>query len=585
MSSVLTICSRHLPAIFRKYKLCLPFRTYITSTSDNEQNVIWPPFRYAFNWPDRICLEDEYGQYTYRDIFNSGNQLAEQITKQLDGKVQERVTFLCPNNASYLVTQWACWISGQIAVPLNPAHPSSMLDYFINDSSSALLITVPEYVNKLESRKSHGTFKLIVLEESLYKDIAKRACLESKKAPRGPPPSALKGGLNPTVYYKQNALIIYTSGSTGPPKGVVLSFRNIFAQTTSLIRAWEWTENDTILHALPLHHMHGIVNALLCPIQCGARCIMLPKFDVATVWRYLLGTEQAKVNIFMGVPTMYVKLIEEYDKNINGGSITANYVKATCRQNIRLMVSGSAPLPLPVFNRWHEVTNHHLLERYGMSEIGMALSNPLNGKRKPGYVGTPLPGVSVRIVEGKTVLAEGTEYGTTCMFKDNSCIGELQVKGDNVFVEYWNKPEATAKEFTGDRWFKTGDSAQYIDKSYKILGRLSVDIIKSGGYKISALFVETVLLEHSEIVDISVVGLPDYTWGQKVVAVIVTKNGKYLTVSVLKEWAKEKLPSYCVPSTVKCVPVIPRNLMGKVNKVELIKQLFPTETANSVWNK
>lgn len=110
------VCSRHLPAIFRKYKLCLPFRTYITSTSDNEQNVIWPPFRYAFNWPDRICLEDEYGQYTYRDIFNSGNQLAEQITKQLDGKVQERVTFLCPNNASYLVTQWACWISGQIGM-------------------------------------------------------------------------------------------------------------------------------------------------------------------------------------------------------------------------------------------------------------------------------------------------------------------------------------------------------------------------------------------------------------------------------------------------------------------------------------
>ncbi|KAG8231509.1 hypothetical protein J437_LFUL011547 [Ladona fulva] len=293
---------------------------------------------------------------------------------------------------------------------------------------------------------------------------------------------------------------------------------------------------------------------------------------------------QDRINIFMAVPTIYAKLIEEYDKVFSKNSRMKEYIKNVCLQKIRLMVSGSAPLPSPIFERWQEITGHSLLERYGMSEIGMALSNPLEGERIPGYVGTPLPYVNVKIVasspEGERLLAEGNEFETRIpsATKEGE-VGDLYVRGPTVFRCYWRNSEATKKDLAPDGWFKTGDCAQYDNGSYKIVGRSSVDIIKTGGYKVSALEVETHLLGHPDIADCAVVALPDMVWGQKVAAIIVPKLGKEVLLSKLREWAKTTMPPYAIPTVLKCVERLPRNHMGKVNKRELVKQFFP-EKAN-----
>lgn len=376
--------------------------------------------------------------------------------------------------------------------------------------------------------------------------------------------------------------------------GVVLSYKNLHSQVTTLIDAWKWSSSDIILHTLPLNHTHGIVNALMCPLYIGAKCTMLPKFDSNAVWSHLLAINTSttdRISVFMGVPTMYAMLIEEYEKIFMKNARVVEYIKTTLKNKIRLMVSGSASLSVPLFTKWEEITGHKLLERYGMTEIGMCLSNSYEASlREPGYVGVPLPRMSVKlaaknpggsynyIVECSN-LENNLKMDINANTDRNKLIGELLVKGPSVFKGYLNKPEATQKEFTQDGWFKTGDTAKYnINKKlFKILGRTSVDMIKTGGYRVSALEVETHLMGHDAIVDCAVVGIVDEMWGQKIAAVIVLKDGADMDLKVLRDWAKTKMAEYAVPSVVKFVGFIPKNNLGKINKPDLVLKFFTEE--------
>lgn len=367
---------------------------------------------------------------------------------------------------------------------------------------------------------------------------------------------------------------------------------------------------------------------------------MRPKFDAAEVWQYLSGQKASKPNIFMGVPTMYTKLIESHQKKYENK--VDNNVKNYCLKNIRLMVSGSAPLTATVFDNWYKITGHKLLERYGMTEIGMALSNPYieneKYKRQIGTVGYPLPGVELKLVkfEGddmttlvhvKGKVGEGpwadcgtgdflhlfnredNESATEAFLKNSQSntpiqkpsidelidddervintelpfeplapqepvVGEIIVQGPTIFKEYYNKVDQTYSEFIEVDWFKTGDTALYDRGVFKIDGRTSVDIIKSGGYKISALDVENCLIEHADIKDCAVIGLPDEKWGQKIVSLVVVAKGKKLNQSDIDTWASAKLPKYSIPKQIIEMDEIPRNPMGKVNKEEIIKTLI-----------
>ena len=301
---------------------------------------------------------------------------------------------------------------------------------------------------------------------------------------------------------------------------------------------------------MPLHHIHGIVNVISCALWVGAICEILPRFDAQEVWQRLAAGE---LTLFMAVPTIYVKLIDAWEK---ASPAEQKRMSEGCRK-LRLMVSGSAALPVPTLERWKEISGHVLLERYGMTEIGMAISNSLEGPRYPGCVGQPLPGVEARLMELGAPAPAGTP-------------GEIEIRGPAVFLEYWGKPEETQKSFR-DGWFLTGDVAVQENGIYRILGRSSVDIIKTGGYKVSALEIEAVLLTHPDISEVAVVGVADPVWGERVVAALVLRQGASLDIKALRAWGKERLATYKVPQEAIILKELPRNAMGKVSKPDLKK--------------
>lgn len=479
-------------------------------------------------------------------------------------------------------------------MPLSVNHPPELLEYYINDSEANLILTTPEFEERLRpvADKLKKPLQVIETKNFITKDQLDEDVLISE-IPNG------------SFYKKSPALIMYTSGTTSKPKGVIMSYSNLEAQVASLQNAWNIQSTDIILHSLPLHHIHGVINALLLPLSAGGKVIMLPKFDSDNVWTYLLNVnlpQKDRVTCYMGVPTSYHYLIQEYDKLFSKSSQMTEYIKTHCQNKIRLMISGSAPLPQTIFQRWKEITGHKLLERYGMSEIGMCLSNSLKEdkerQRLPGFVGHPLPGVEIRIVstdDKKEILLEAkgeynkgywaseteNEEKATIKVKpgttgDAEIIGSLQVKGPNIFNEYWKRPEATKSSFTSDGWFMTGDTVCYDPavNSFKIMGRDSVDIIKSRGYKVSALEIETKLLEHPTIDDCAVLGIPDEVYGQKIIALTVFKadTSSDEVIPALKKWCESKFASYSMPS-IKIVNKIPRNQMGKVNKADLVKDI------------
>ena len=348
------------------------------------------------------------------------------------------------------------------------------------------------------------------------------------------------------------ALILHTSGTTGKPKGAVHTHGSLAAQVASLSEAWEWKEDDALPNVLPLHHTHGLVNVTLSALANGARVEMLAGFDAEATWRRL---EEGDLSLFMAVPTVYAKLAAAFE----AADAAARARRGEACRRLRLMVSGSAALPVPLFGRWEELSGHRLLERYGMTEIGMALGNPLRGERVPGSVGAPLPGVEVALVD---------EKGAAC---PDGTPGELRVAGPGLFREYHGRPEETLAAFEGSR-FLTGDVAVREEGRFRILGRASSDILKSGGYKLSALEIEDVLRLHPRVSDAAVVGLPDEEWGERVAAAVVAE-GDPPTLEEVRAFCRERLAPYKVPTRLLALADLPRNAMGKVVKARL-KSLF-----------
>lgn len=479
--------------------------------------------------PRKAVISD--GQsFTYRQLLDKSERIALELLNEAPDLEEARIAFLVPPGFEYTSIQWGIWRAGGIAVPLCEKHPLSSIKYVIEDTKASVVIFSKAYEGFLAPLKSLYNIRFLSSENF---------------APR-------QGDL-PDVAPERRSMILYTSGTTGNPKGVVSTHRNIEAQITSLTTSWEWDKEDHILNVLPLHHVHGIINVMSCALWSGACCEFLPKFDPANVFDAFC---RGKVNLFMAVPTIYYKLIAYWNELPE----EEQQEVSSALKDFRLMVSGSAALPVSVLEKWRNISGHTLLERYGMTEMGMAISNPYRGKRKPGYIGLPLAGVTVRLVdENDRPVKEGSP-------------GEIQVKGPNVFKEYWGKPEATADTFTPDGWFKTGDIAVFENGSYRILGRNSVDIIKSGGYKISALEIEEALRKHPRIVECGVVGIPDEEWGELVAASLILDQGT-IDFEALNEWLKDKLPSYQLPRKYIIQKDLPRNVMGKVTKNEL-KKMF-----------
>jgi malonyl-CoA/methylmalonyl-CoA synthetase len=483
-----------------------------------------------------VALVTDEATVTYAEL----NRLSRRITRallrlhnvgDLNGM---RVGVFVPPGVDWVGLLLGIWRAGGVAVPLALSHPAPELDYVIQDSQAATVVADPAAAG--------------VLEPIARRVGARFVTTAALTAPSGAEASERTGG-DPFVAPERRALILYTSGTTGRPKGAVSTHANITAQIAALIQAWAWSPADRTLLVLPLHHVHGIINVIGCALWAGATCEIHERFDADATWSRL-GSGQ--ITVFTAVPTIYHRLIAAYD----AAPDSVRRAWAAGGRRARLMMSGSAALPVSVLERWRDITGHVLLERYGMTEIGMALANPLDGERRPGRVGGPLPGVKVRLVDsaGRTVAA-----GT---------MGEIEVRGPGVFAEYWRLPDATRDAFR-DGWFRTGDMALLDKGAYRILGRASVDIIKTGGYKVSALEIEDALRRHPAVADCAVVAVADAEWGERICAAIELAPGATLAQDELQAWAKGQLAPYKIPKVIRPVPALPRNAMGKVLKPEV----------------
>jgi malonyl-CoA/methylmalonyl-CoA synthetase len=481
---------------------------------------------------DKIAIRTDSNQYSYVDLLTRSADIAGELLDAGHDLHEARVALLVPAGFDYVTTQWGIWRAGGVAVPLSMSATEPELEYTLTDSQARCVVALRDTADGVKSLCSQHGLRLIIVD-----DLGSGQAIEL-----------------PEVGPDRRAMILYTSGTTSRPKGVVSTHANIETQITALIDAWQWQRTDSIPLFLPLHHIHGIINVMSCSLWSGATFEPFAKFDLALVTDRVA---EAAYSLFMAVPTIYVKLIQAIESM--HGPQRENLINGFRR--MRLMVSGSAALPVTVHHQWTSLTGQILLERYGMTEIGMALSNPYDGERRAGAVGQPLPGVEVRLV---------SESGTVIEAEDEP--GQIQVRGSAVFCEYWNRPTATSESFVNG-WFKTGDIAVREDGYYRIMGRQSVDIIKSGGYKLSALEIESVLLQHAAIAECAVVGIEDSTWGEAVAVALVTEPGQQLDLETLRDWCRDKLSQYKLPKQLQAVKQLPRNAMGKVTK-PTVQELF-----------
>ena len=475
--------------------------------------------------------------YKYAQLIASAEKFSGILLNNTPDLNEARVAFMVSPGFDYVKTLWAIWIAGGVAVPLCITHPLPSLEYVLDDTQSSILVVSKEFKEVVAPYLQKSTISVIVIEEINDQQFAFPELL-------------------PSIDKQRNALILYTSGTTNKPKGVVTTHINIEAQISTLINAWAWSSNDRITCVLPLHHVHGIINVVGCSLWAGATCYFTAGFSPKLIFELI---EQDKLNVFMAVPTIYYKLIAYIETLAMNEQ---NSLRESMKK-FRLMVCGSAALPVSVMDKWLQISGHKLLERYGMTELGMAISNPYDGDRKAGYVGIPLPGVQIKLADENFVQVE------------DQMPGEILVKGANVFKEYWQRPEATQASFTNDGWFKTGDIAVIENGYYRIMGRQSVDIIKSGGYKISALEIEEVLRTNEMILDCAVVGIDDDEWGELIVAAIVLKPDfiNEFNDKKVSDWIVNYIASYKKPRRYLILNDLPRNAMGKVVKND-IKKMF-----------
>jgi malonyl-CoA/methylmalonyl-CoA synthetase len=483
---------------------------------------------------DHVAVEDDAGSLTYGELWRRAAAVSEALAA--GGARGARVGLLAPPGAAWVEAFLGCLRAGATVVALTELHPERELRALVAASGAKALVA------------TESSFHLATIVAGNARVLAAgalgsgRPCLEAGSvAPPGD---------------DADALLLFTSGTTGRPKGVPITHASVLSLGRTLASAWGFGERDVLLHALPLHHVHGIEVALVVALVAGARVCFLPRFDAARVWE-ALGSATA----FMGVPTQHKKLFDALDAAPPEAS--ARWTAAA--RGLRLVTSGSAALPAALAERWRALAGQYPLERYGMTEIGIVLSNPLVGERRPGTVGRALPGVEIRIAgDAGEPLPDGTP-------------GEIWVRAPTVFRGYDGDDAATVAAFH-DGWFRTGDTATRAPDGYvTILGRTSVDILKSGGEKLSALEIEDVLREHPDVADVAVVGFPDGTWGEIAVAVVVARAHpnahEALTEPSLRAWAKARLAPFKVPKRVVLRDDLPRNALGKVMKPELLRTL------------
>ena len=493
---------------------------------------------FEFSFPEdrtACCIETHDGlYYSWNDIDRATAKMANLLHK-LNLPDNARIAAQVDKSPEALILYLATIRAGYVYLPLNTAYRAAEVAYFINDAEPSVVVCSPQnfgWISQIAFMS--GARHVFTLGDDRTGSLLVRAALQ--------PNSFATVDRHP----HDLAAILYTSGTTGRSKGAMLSHDNLSSNAQVLKEFWHWCKDDVLLHALPLFHVHGLFAACHGALLNGSKMIFLPKFDAGQVMRHL-----PRSTVFMGVPTYYARLLAEPE-----------FDREMC-DNMRLFVSGSAPLLLGTFNEFTRRTGHTILERYGMSETTILVSNPYDGERIGGTVGIPLPGVSVRVAK-----PDSTPCGT-------NEIGGIEVKGRNVFRGYWRMPEKTAEEFTTDGYFKTGDIGKFDEKGYlSIVGR-SKDLIISGGYNVYPKEIESFIDEMPGVAESTVIGVPDSDFGEAVMAVVVPEAGRRLSEMEVIAYLKLRIANFKVPKRVVLVEELPRNTMGKVQK-NVLRERYKT---------
>jgi malonyl-CoA/methylmalonyl-CoA synthetase len=469
--------------------------------------------------PDRSALSFPDRSLTHRGLRDAAARVARAITGR------ERVAVLAEPRIETAVAVIGALTAGVPVVPVNPKSGAAELAHIVSDAEPEALLIAP------------GT--------PAPEAFAGRATIEIDLGANAPP--AAGADLAPAHDPEAPALIVYTSGTTGAPKGAVLPRRSISSNLDALADAWAWTGDDVAAHGLPLFHVHGLVIGILGPVRRGGAALHIGRFSPEGV----LGALEGGATMLFGVPTMYRRLADAAE-----GSPPL----ASALGRARLLVSGSAALPASEHERLQRLTGRGVVERYGMTETLMNTAIRADGEPRPGSVGPPLPGLELRLVG---------DQGETLRASDGETIGEIEVRGPNLFLGYLNRPEATA-EAMHDDWLRTGDMATRDgDGHIRIVGRRATDLIKSGGYKIGAGEIEGALREHPAVEDAAVTGEPDDDLGERVVAWIVLRDGAEAGERELTEHVASQLAPHKRPRAVRFLDELPRNELGKVQKKRL----------------
>lgn len=488
-------------------------------------------------YPNKVALEfldAPLQRLTYAELDEQVNRTAGYL-QSLGLQAGDRAALQLSKSIEFIFLHLAAIRLGAIVLPLNLAYPPDELQYFLEDSGAKLFFALESAKEKIQSILP----SLPELKECIYLDPTQpdhfRSLITKFPIPNFPISHSPD----------QTAVIIYTSGTTGRPKGAEITHANLISNLNALHEAWGWRADDTLLHVLPIFHVHGLFVALHGALHAGATTLLMREFNAQKTLELL---SSGQCTVFMAVPTIHQRLLDF--PNANQYDLS----------RVRLITSGSDRLPDEAFTGFQTTFGYTLLERYGMTETGMNCSNPLNGERRIGSVGMPLPGVDVRIINSETwaVLSTGE-------------IGEVEIRGANVFKGYWRQPEKTSASFSADGWFKTGDLGYLEADGYLTLCGRSKDLIISGGLNIYPPEVERVLAEHPAVNACAVIGCADREWGEKVTAVVVLNEGATVTGSDLIAFCRERLAPYKSPKSIVFKNELPRNAMGKVQKAELRK--------------
>jgi malonyl-CoA/methylmalonyl-CoA synthetase len=494
----------------------------------------------ARKYPDKVALEfidPPLRRFTYAELDELVNRTAGYL-QSLGLQPGDRVALQLSKCMEFILLHLATVRSGAISLPLNLAYPPDELKYFLEDSGARLFFALESAKEKIQSILPD----LPDLRHCIFLDPSNPDQFQSLLTNYQPLLSSpLISNLSDT------AVIIYTSGTTGRPKGAEITHGNLISNLDALHKAWGWQADDVLLHVLPIFHVHGLFVALHGALHAGATTWLMREFNAQRTLELL---SSGQCTVFMAVPTIHQRLLDVPDAHRYDLS------------RVRLITSGSDRLPDEAFTGFQNTFGYTLLERYGMTETGMNCSNPLRGERRIGSVGPPLPGVDVRVVNSETgeILPVGE-------------IGDVQLRGPNVFKGYWRQAEKTSASFTADGWFKTGDLGYLEADGYLTLCGRSKDLIISGGLNIYPPEVERVLVEHPAVAACAVIGCPDREWGERVTAVVVLHKGESVTGEELIRFCREKLAPYKSPKSIVFKADLPRNAMGKVQKAELRKKL------------